>query len=48
MTKVKLNPQAIQARKEWLSNNSRCSEVLDSEFFYQLLPSLDCGFFDID
>ena len=28
--------------------NSRCSEILDSEFYYQLLPSLDTCLFDVD
>jgi len=32
---IKLKPckEAIQARKEWLTSNSRCSEILDSEFY---------------
>jgi hypothetical protein len=48
MTKLKLNQIGIDARKEWLINNSRCSEVLDSEFYYQMFPSLDMVLFDID
>jgi len=34
MTKLKVNSIGIEARKEWLISNSRCSEVLDSEFYY--------------
>jgi hypothetical protein len=34
MTKLKVNKVSIEARKKWLINNSRCSEVLDSEFYY--------------
>ena len=48
LTKVKVNKVSLEARKEWLKNNSRCSEVLDSEFYYQVLPSLDLVIFDID
>ena len=40
--------EALQARKEWLLSNSRCSEILDSEFYYQALPSLDMCLFNID
>jgi hypothetical protein len=29
-------------------SNSRCSEILDSEFYYQMLPSLDMCLFEID
>lgn len=48
LTKVKLNKFAVAARKDWLVSNSRCSEILDSEFYYQLLPSLDMAVYDID
>jgi hypothetical protein len=48
MTKIELNLDAVAARKDWLVNNSRCCEVLESEFFYQLTPSLDFGMYDID
>jgi hypothetical protein len=44
---LKLNQDVIDARKEWLVSNSRCSEVLDSEFYYQLFPSLDFTVLDI-
>ena len=40
--------EGIKARKDWLINNSRCCEVLESEFFYQTFPSLDMAFYDID
>jgi len=45
-----LSPEitSIQARKEYLQQNSRCSELLDSEFYYQMLPSLDFCLFKID
>ncbi len=29
-------------------NNSRCSEVLDSEFYYQVFPSLDLAIYDVN
>lgn len=48
LTKVKPNKLGLEARKEWLQKNSKCSEVLDSEFYYQMLPSLDMCVFDID
>ena len=48
LTKVKPNRIGLEARKEWLISNSRHSEVLDSEFYYQMLPSLDMAVFDID
>ncbi len=48
LTKVKLNKIAVASRKDWLVNNSRCSEILDSEFYYQMLPSLDMAVYDID
>ena len=46
---IKLKPckEAIQARKEWLTSNSRCSEILDSEFYNQMLPSLDICLYEI-
>ena len=47
MVKIKANKAGIVARKEWLIANSRCSEVLDSEFYYQMMPSLDICLFDI-
>ena len=34
ITKIKPSKIALAARKEWLLSNSRCSEVLDSEFYY--------------
>ena len=48
MTKIKINKVGIKARKEWLVANSRCSEILDSEFYYQMTPSLDICLFNID
>ena len=48
MTKVKPNKTGIDARKEWLIANSRCSEILDSEFYYQMLPSLDICLFEVN
>ena len=33
--------ESLRARKEWILENSRCCEVLDSEFFYQVKPTLD-------
>lgn len=47
LTKLKLNQAGLEARKDWLKSNSRCSEVLDSEFYYQVLPSLDLAVFDV-
>lgn len=48
MTKLKTNKVGIEARKEWLQANSRCSEILDSEFYYQTIPSLDICLYHID
>ena len=48
LTKVKVNRVALEARRQWLISNSRCSEVLDSEFYYQVFPSLDMAVFDVD
>lgn len=48
MKKLAIKPEALAARKEWLIGNSRCCEVLESEFFYQVIPSLDFALFDID
>jgi hypothetical protein len=48
MVKIKINQEGVLARKEWLINNSRCCEVLESEFFYQLFPSLDFALYDLD
>ena len=48
LTKVKTSKVALAARREWLLSNSRCSEVLDSEFYYQMLPSLDMAVFEVD
>ena len=47
LTKLKVNQEVVAARKEWLIQNSRCSEVLDSEFYYQVFPSLDFTVLDI-
>ena len=47
MMKVKTCKAGIEARKDWLIANSRCSEILDSEFYYQMLPSLDMCLFEI-
>ena len=48
LTKLKLNKLALNARREWIINNSRCSEFLDSEFYYQVFPSLDMAIFEVD
>ena len=48
MTTLEINVSGLLARKEWLINNSRCCEVLESEFFYQLHPSLDMAMYEID
>ncbi|CDW89156.1 UNKNOWN [Stylonychia lemnae] len=48
ITRIKPNKLALAARREWLINNSRCSEIIDSEFYYQMIPSLDMAIFDID
>ena len=48
MTKLKICKEAVAARKEWLLANSRCSEILDSEFYYQMVPSLDVSLYQIN
>ena len=48
MTKLKPNKVCLAARKEWLQSNSRCSEILDSEFYYQMIPSLDICLYHIN
>lgn len=48
MTSLEINKAGVKARKEWLIDNSRCCEVLESEFFYQIHPSLDMAVYEID
>lgn len=48
VTKIKVCKESIAARKEWLIQNSRCSEILDSEFYYQMLPSVDFCLYKIE
>jgi len=48
LIKVKANKLALKARKIWLKGKDRGAEILDSEFYYQLFPSLDMLLFDID
>jgi hypothetical protein len=48
LTPIEINQDGLVARKEWLISNSRCCEVLESEFFYQLFPSLDMAMYDVD
>ena len=45
---MEINEDGLRARKEWLVANSRCCEVLESEFFYQLFPSLDMAMYNLD
>lgn len=41
MVRLKVNKVGLAARKEWLSANSRSSELLDQEFYQQPYPSLN-------
>ena len=34
LTPLMMLEESLRARKEWILENSRCCEVLDSEFFY--------------
>ena len=48
MCKIKVSKEAVSARKEWLLANSRFGEILDSDFYYQMIPSLDVCLYHIN
>jgi hypothetical protein len=47
LTKIKIMKDCIRARRNWLKTNFKSSELLDSEFYDQIFPSVDIAFSDI-
>ena len=47
LTKIKIMKEWIKARKDWLKTNFKSAELLDSEFYNQVFPSIDIAFSDI-
>ena len=47
LTKIKIMKEWVKARKDWLKTNFKSAELLDSEFYNQVFPSVDIAFSDI-
>ena len=47
LTKIKIMKEWSKARKAWLKTNFKSAELLDSEFYNQVFPSVDIAFSDI-
>ena len=47
VTKIKLIKDSVKARKRWLKLNFKSGDILDSEFYEQVHPSINMAISDI-